>query len=134
MPASNCEGQFNDFSTYHLQTSDFELDFDITDSDGDLLYDVDENIKELSGFDEELLQARKSNIEKQAKEKADRVNLDKIPSRSIGINIGFEDICKNKGVKYEGKLDGNDLYFDSSDQSSDICDEEEGDPVDDDEV
>ncbi|KAF3659980.1 hypothetical protein FXO37_13722 [Capsicum annuum] len=73
------EGQVNDFSTYYLQTSDSELDFDITDSDGDSLYDVDENIEELSDFDEELLQARKSNIEKQAKEKVDRVNLDEIP-------------------------------------------------------
>ncbi|KAM3290823.1 hypothetical protein P3S67_019112 [Capsicum chacoense] len=49
------EGQFNDFSIYHLQTSDSELDFDFTDSDGDSLYDVDKNIEELSDFDEELL-------------------------------------------------------------------------------
>ncbi|PHT65955.1 hypothetical protein T459_30380 [Capsicum annuum] len=49
------EGQFNDFPTYHLQTSDSELDFDWTDSDGDSLNDVDENIEELSDFDEELL-------------------------------------------------------------------------------
>ncbi|KAF3625777.1 putative (+)-neomenthol dehydrogenase-like [Capsicum annuum] len=69
------EGQVNDFSAYHLQTFDSELNFDITDSDGDSLYDVDENIEELSDFDEELFQARKSNIEKQAKEKTDRVNL-----------------------------------------------------------
>ncbi|PHU13786.1 hypothetical protein BC332_14991 [Capsicum chinense] len=57
-------GQFKDFSTYHLQTSDSELDFDWTDSDGDSLYDVDENIEELSDFDEELLHVRKANIEK----------------------------------------------------------------------
>ncbi|KAM3396107.1 hypothetical protein P3S68_005113 [Capsicum galapagoense] len=49
------EGQFNDFSTYHLQTSDSELDFDWIDSDGDSLYDVDENIEKLSDFDEEVL-------------------------------------------------------------------------------
>ncbi|KAM3326609.1 hypothetical protein P3S67_001735 [Capsicum chacoense] len=128
------EGQFNDFSTYHLQTSDSELDFDWTDFDGHSLYDVDENIEELSDFNEELLQVKKANIKKQAKEKADRVNLDEIPSGPVGIDVGFEDICKNKEIRYEGKLSGDDLYFDSSDSDSDISDEEEGDPVDDDEV
>ncbi|PHU29060.1 hypothetical protein BC332_01153 [Capsicum chinense] len=128
------EGQVNDFSTYYLQKFNSELDFDITDSDGDSLYDVDENIKELSDFDEELLQAKKSNIEKQAKKKADRVNLDEIPSGPVGINAGFEDICKNKVVRYKGKLGGDDPYFDSSNTDSDISDEEERHPVDDDEV
>ncbi|KAM3321683.1 hypothetical protein P3S67_002834 [Capsicum chacoense] len=128
------EGQFNDFSTYHLQTSDSELDFDFTDSDGDSLYDVDENIEKLSDFDEELLQARKANIDKQAKVKADRVNLDEIPSGSVGIDVGFENICKNKGVRYKDKLGGDDPYFDSSDSSSDISNKEEGDIVVDDEV
>ncbi|PHT89209.1 hypothetical protein T459_04322 [Capsicum annuum] len=80
-----------------------DLDFDWTDSDGDSLYDVDENIEELSDFDEELLQVRKANIEKQAKEKVDRVNLNEIPSGPV-------------------------------DSGSDISDEEEGDPVNDDEV
>ncbi|KAF3620196.1 hypothetical protein FXO38_32506 [Capsicum annuum] len=69
------EGQVNDFSTYHLQTFDSELDFDITDSDGDSLYDVDENIEE--------------------------VNLDEIPSGPVDIDAGFEEICKNKEVRYE---------------------------------
>ncbi|KAF3681415.1 hypothetical protein FXO38_01716 [Capsicum annuum] len=101
------EGQVNDFSTYHLQTSDYELDFDITDSDGDSLYDAAENIEELSDFDEELLQ---------------------------GIDVGFEDICKNKGVRHEGKLGVDNPSFDSSDLGSDISDEVEGDPVNDDEV
>ncbi|KAF3627531.1 hypothetical protein FXO38_28706 [Capsicum annuum] len=116
------EGQFNDFFTYHLQTSDSELDFDFTDFDGDSLYDVDENIKELSDFDEEFLQARKTNIDKQVKEKADRVNLDEIPSGPVSINAGFGDIYKNKRVRYEGKLGGDDPYFDSSDPASDISD------------
>ncbi|KAM3340020.1 hypothetical protein P3S68_029890 [Capsicum galapagoense] len=128
------EGQVNDFSTYHLQTSDSELDFDITDSDGDSLYDAAENIEELSDFDEELLQARKSNIKKQAKQKADRVKIDEIPSGPVGIDAGFEDICKNKGVRREGKLGVDDPSFDSSDLGSDISNEKEGDPVNDDEV
>ncbi|KAF3622632.1 hypothetical protein FXO37_32258 [Capsicum annuum] len=101
------EGQVNDFSTYHLQIFDSELDFDITDSDGYSLYDVDENIEE--------------------------VNLDEIPSGPVDIDAGFEEICKNKEVRYEGKLGGNNPYFDSSDQDSDIS-EEEGDHVDDDEL
>ncbi|KAF3653705.1 hypothetical protein FXO38_15522 [Capsicum annuum] len=87
-----------------------------------------------SDFDEELLQVRKANIEKQAKEKADRVNIDEIPSGPVDIDTGFEDISKNKGVIYEGKLGGDDPYFDSSDSGSDISNEKEGDPIDDDEV
>ncbi|KAF3655982.1 hypothetical protein FXO37_15654 [Capsicum annuum] len=64
----------------------------------------------------------------------DRGDLDEIPSGPVGIDASFEDIYKNKGVRYEGKLGGNDPYFDSLDPGSDISDEEEGDPVDDDEV
>ncbi|KAM3326280.1 hypothetical protein P3S67_001406 [Capsicum chacoense] len=90
--------------------------------------------EELSDFDEELLQVRKANIEKEAKEKADRVNVDEIPSGPVDIDAGFEDICKNKGVRYEGKLGGDDPYFNSSDLGSEISDEEEEDPIDDDEV
>ncbi|PHU20030.1 hypothetical protein BC332_11181 [Capsicum chinense] len=90
--------------------------------------------EELSDFDEEFLQARKTNIDKQTKEKADRVNLDEIPSGPVSINAGFGDIYKNKRVRYEGKLGGDDPYFDSSDPGSDISDEEERDPVDDGEV
>ncbi|XP_016567020.1 uncharacterized protein LOC107865218 [Capsicum annuum] len=40
---------------------------------------------------------------------------------------------RTREVRYEGKLGGDDPYFDSSDPGSDINDEEEG-PVDDDEV
>ncbi|KAF3663808.1 putative (+)-neomenthol dehydrogenase-like [Capsicum annuum] len=58
--------------------------------------------EELSDFDEELLQVRKANIEKQAKEKADRVNVDEIPSGPVDIDADFEDMCKNKGIRYEG--------------------------------
>ncbi|PHT36170.1 hypothetical protein CQW23_23870 [Capsicum baccatum] len=84
-----------------------------TNSDGDSLYNVDENIEELSNFDEELLH---------------------IPSGPVDIAAAFEDIYKNKGFRYEGKLGGDDTYFDSSDPGSEISDEEEGDPVNDDEV
>ncbi|KAF3667602.1 putative (+)-neomenthol dehydrogenase-like [Capsicum annuum] len=57
-----------------------------------------------------------------------------IPFGSVDIDAGFEDICKNKGVRYEGKLGGVDPYFNSSDLGSDISDEKEGDPIDDDEM
>ncbi|KAH0680196.1 hypothetical protein KY284_021281 [Solanum tuberosum] len=84
--------------------------------------------------DEGQGQARKSNIQEQVnKEKAARINVDEIPSGPVGIDAGFEDIYKNKRGIYEGKLGGDDLYFDSSDPDSDIS-EDEGDPVDSDEV
>ncbi|KAF3633646.1 hypothetical protein FXO37_26944 [Capsicum annuum] len=85
------------------------VDFDITDSDDDSLYDIDENVEDLSDFDENLLQVRKCNIAKQVKEKSDRVNLDEIPSGPVGIDVGFEEICKNKGVKYEDE--NNQMYL-----------------------
>ncbi|PHT58298.1 hypothetical protein CQW23_00661 [Capsicum baccatum] len=81
----------------------------------------------------DLGEDKKSNIEKQAKEKADRVNLDEIPSAPVVIDAGFEDIIKNKGFIYKGKLGRNGPYFDSSDPDSDIS-KEEGDPVNDDEL
>ncbi|KAH0658702.1 hypothetical protein KY285_027243 [Solanum tuberosum] len=102
-------------------------------SDSDSLYDVDENIDDLSDLDGELLQARQSNIQEQVKEKADRVNLDEIPSGPVGIDAGFEDIYKERRGRFEGNLGGDDPYFDSSDPGSDIS-EDEGDPVENDEV
>lgn len=56
-------------------------------------------------------QDKKANIDKQAKEKADRVNLDEITSESVGIDTGFEDTCKNKGIRYKGKLGGEYHYL-----------------------
>ncbi|KAH0686226.1 hypothetical protein KY289_016993 [Solanum tuberosum] len=102
-------------------------------SDSDSLYDVDENIDDLSDLDEELLQARQSNIQEQVKEKTDRVNLDEIPSGPVGIDAGFEDIYKERRGRFEDNLDGDDPYFDSSDPDSDIS-EDEGDPVENDEM
>ncbi|KAG5570412.1 hypothetical protein H5410_060178 [Solanum commersonii] len=95
-------------------------------SDSDSLYDIDENIDDLSDLDEELLQARQSNIQEQVKEKTARVNLDEIPSSPVGIDAGFEDIYKEKRGRFEGNLGGDDLYFDNSDPGSDIS-EDEGD-------
>ncbi|KAH0694129.1 hypothetical protein KY285_021226 [Solanum tuberosum] len=109
-------------------------DVDAKQSDSESLYDVDENIDDLSDLDFEFVEARKSNIQEQVnKEKAARINVDEIPSGPVGIDAGFEDIYKNKRGIYEGKLGGDDLYFDSSDPDSDIS-EDEGDPVDSDEV
>ncbi|KAH0690160.1 hypothetical protein KY289_017518 [Solanum tuberosum] len=102
-------------------------------SDSDSLYDVDENIDDLSDLDDELLQARLSNIQEQVKEKTDRVNLDEIPSCPISINDGFEDIYKENRGRFEGNLGGDDPYFDSSDPGSDISEYEKG-PVENDEV
>uniref|UniRef100_A0A0V0IX52 Putative ovule protein n=1 Tax=Solanum chacoense TaxID=4108 RepID=A0A0V0IX52_SOLCH len=94
-------------------------------SDSDSLYDIDENIDDLSDLEEELLQARQSNIQEQVKEKTARVNLDEIPSDPVDIDAGFEDIYKEKRRRFEGNLGGDDPYFDSSDPGSDISEDEE---------
>uniref|UniRef100_M1D855 Transposon MuDR mudrA n=1 Tax=Solanum tuberosum TaxID=4113 RepID=M1D855_SOLTU len=92
----------------------------------DSLYDIDENIDDLSDLNEELLQARQSNIQEQVKEKTARVNLDEIPSGPVGIDASFEDIYKEKRGRFEGNLGGDDPYFDSSDPGSDISEDEGG--------
>ncbi|KAH0711829.1 hypothetical protein KY289_007788 [Solanum tuberosum] len=103
-------------------------------SDSESLYDVDENIDDLSDLDTELVEARQSIIQEQVnKEKTARINVVEIPSGPVSIDAGFEDIYKNKRGRYEGKLGGDYLYFDSSDPGSDLS-EDEGDPVDSDEV
>ncbi|KAH0764965.1 hypothetical protein KY285_000836 [Solanum tuberosum] len=65
-------------------------------------YGVDENIDDLSDLDEELLQARQSNIQEQVKEKVDRVNLDEIPSSPVDLGSDIsedeEDPVKNDEV------------------------------------
>uniref|UniRef100_M1C228 Transposon MuDR mudrA n=1 Tax=Solanum tuberosum TaxID=4113 RepID=M1C228_SOLTU len=77
-----CQGQGNDFSSYHLHTSDeSDVDVDAKQSVSESLYDVDENIDDLSDLDSEFVEARKSNIQEQVnKEKAARINVDEIPS------------------------------------------------------
>ncbi|KAH0638782.1 hypothetical protein KY285_035368 [Solanum tuberosum] len=102
-------------------------------SDSDSLYDIDENIDDLSDLNDELLQDRQSNIQEQVKEKTARVNLDEIPSGPVGIDAGFEDIYKEKKGIFEGNLGGDDPYFNNSDPGSDIS-EDEGDPVENDKV
>ncbi|KAG5600465.1 hypothetical protein H5410_031835 [Solanum commersonii] len=79
-------------------------------------------VEEQSPLVEEQGPAPRSNIQEQVKEKTDRVNLDEIPSGHVG----------ERG-RFEGNLGGDDLYFDSSDLGSDIS-EDEGDPVENDEV
>ncbi|KAG5576610.1 hypothetical protein H5410_056744 [Solanum commersonii] len=74
------------------------------------LYDVDENIDDLSDLDGEFDRARHPNIQEQ-----------------------FEDINKNNMRRYEGKLCGNGLYFDSLDLGCDIS-EDEGEHVESDKV
>ncbi|KAH0645039.1 hypothetical protein KY284_032923 [Solanum tuberosum] len=51
------QGQRNDFSSYHLQTSD-ESDVDVEQSNFESLYDVDESIDDLSDLDNEFVEAR----------------------------------------------------------------------------
>ncbi|KAH0706489.1 hypothetical protein KY290_011069 [Solanum tuberosum] len=124
------QGQGNDFSSYHLQTSnESDVDIDAEQSNSESLYDVDENIDDLSDLDTEFVEARQSNIQEQVgKEKAARINVAEIPFGPVGINAGFEDMNKNKRGRYKGKLGGDDLYFDSSDPGSDIS-EDQGDLI-----
>ncbi|KAH0727918.1 hypothetical protein KY289_003966 [Solanum tuberosum] len=61
-------------------------------------------------------------------EDLNEVQIAQLLTPKKGIDAGFEDINKNKRERYEGKLGGDDLYFDRSDPGSDIS-EDEGDPV-----
>ncbi|KAH0636145.1 hypothetical protein KY285_035892 [Solanum tuberosum] len=73
--------------------------------------------------------APESNTQEQvSKEKTARINIEEIHSDPVGIDASFEDINKNKRGRYEGKLGGDNLNFDSLDPGSEI-NEDEGDPV-----
>ncbi|KAH0712293.1 hypothetical protein KY289_008252 [Solanum tuberosum] len=99
------EGEGNTFSSYHLQTNDeSNVNLDVEQFNSESRYDVDENIDDLSDLDDELDKARQPNIQEQ----------------------------NNRG-RYEGKLGGNDLYFDSLDPGCDIS-EDEGDHIESNEV
>ncbi|XP_070032093.1 uncharacterized protein [Nicotiana tomentosiformis] len=91
-------GEGNNFSSYHLQTSESNFDEDFDDSERD-----------------------------------SQVNIDEILYGPVGIDSGIEDMHKNKKGKYEGKLGGDDQYFDSSDLGSE-CSDDEREPVGTDEV
>ena len=45
-----------------------------------------------------FIQARQSNIQEQVKEKADRVNLDEIPSGSVGIDAVLKTFIRREGL------------------------------------
>ncbi|KAH0666102.1 hypothetical protein KY285_027308 [Solanum tuberosum] len=83
----------------------------------DSLYDVNENIDDWSDLDKELLQARQSNIQEQVKEKADKVNLDEIPSDPVDLD---SDISEDEGDPVENdevvdpapRKESTKIYFD----------------------
>ncbi|KAH0649269.1 hypothetical protein KY285_034517 [Solanum tuberosum] len=95
-------------------------------SDFDSLYDVDENIDDLSDLDEELLQPRQSNIQEQVKEKANRVNLNEIPSGPVDPG---SDISENEGDIVENdevvdptpRKESTKIYFDPIAKSKTSC-------------
>ncbi|KAG5570771.1 hypothetical protein H5410_060537 [Solanum commersonii] len=93
----------------------------------------DENENRHLNQNQSPLVEKQSNIQEQVKEKADRVNLDEISSGPVGIDADFEDIYKEKRGRFKGNLGGDNPYFDSSDPDSDIS-EDEGDPIENDEV
>jgi len=91
------EGEGNNFSSYHLQTSESDFDEDFDDSEeSDSLFDIDENIEECSNLEDDSTEIRQSKINKK---KDAQVNVDEIPSGPVGIDSGFEDMHKNKRGK-----------------------------------
>ncbi|KAK4376867.1 hypothetical protein RND71_003163 [Anisodus tanguticus] len=132
------EVEGNDFSSYHFQTSDESDDYNYEESeqsDSDSLFDVDENINDLSDLDEEFVEARHANIRgKLDKKKAEKVNVDEISYGPVGLDTEFKHVFKNKRERYEGKLEGDDPYFEYSNLGSEVSDKEGGKPVENDEV
>ncbi|XP_070034309.1 uncharacterized protein [Nicotiana tomentosiformis] len=116
------ESEGNNFSSYHLQTSESHFDEDFDDYEGsNSLFEIDKNIEECSDLEDDLAETRQSKINKK---KDAQVSIDEIPSGTVGIDSGFEDMHKNKREKYEGKLEGDDQYFNSSDPGSECNDDE----------
>ncbi|OIT38859.1 hypothetical protein A4A49_64504 [Nicotiana attenuata] len=62
------EGESNNFSSYHLQTSESESDEDLDDSEGsDSLFDIDENIEECSEISPMAMEILGENAQRAAK-------------------------------------------------------------------
>ncbi|XP_070030019.1 uncharacterized protein [Nicotiana sylvestris] len=104
----------DDFYNFHL-TNDSEGDVE-----DESLYGADEDIVgETSDLEPEVVAARQAKVNaKRSKLRSSKVNTDEIHSGPVGMDPGFEDMYKDRGSKYAGKLGGDEQYLDSSDPGS----------------
>ncbi|KAH0673736.1 hypothetical protein KY284_024823 [Solanum tuberosum] len=100
-----------------LNFEDDDLD-DVPDQDDS---EVDE---ELRAFREKLREDKKNEAAKQ-KKRTKKLSKDQgVELGEVGIDKGFENIFTNKAAKFNGKLGGDEVFIDSSDEPSEDSDEE----------
>ncbi|KAK4354494.1 hypothetical protein RND71_026688 [Anisodus tanguticus] len=73
----------------------------------------------------ELLRQQKRNEPAKLKKKGKKPSKpQEVELGEAGIDRGFEDIFKNEGNKFAGRLGGDEVYIDSSNEQSEYNDEE----------
>ncbi|KAH0699235.1 hypothetical protein KY284_013450 [Solanum tuberosum] len=100
------------------------LDFE--DDDLDYVPDQDDSEvdEELRAFREKLREDKKNEVAKQKKRTKKPSKDQGVELEEVGIDKGFENIFTNKAAKYNGKLGGDEVFIDSSDEPSEDIDEE----------
>ncbi|KAH0726929.1 hypothetical protein KY284_002794 [Solanum tuberosum] len=100
------------------------LDFEEDDLDDVPDQDDSEVDEELRAFREKLREDEKNKAAKQ-KKKTKKPSKDQgVELGKVGIDKGFENIFTNKAAKYNGKLGGDEVFIDSSDEPSENSDDE----------
>ncbi|KAH0766752.1 hypothetical protein KY285_002623 [Solanum tuberosum] len=100
------------------------LDFEEDDLDDVPDQDDSEVDEELRAFREKLREDEKNEAAKQ-KKKTKKPSKDQgVELGKVGIDKGFENIFTNKAAKYNGKLGGDEVFIDSSDEPSEDSDDE----------
>ncbi|KAG5582747.1 hypothetical protein H5410_053374 [Solanum commersonii] len=106
------------------EENDDSLNFEEDDLDDVPDQDDSEVDEELRTFREKLREDKKNEAAKQ-KKRTKKLSKDQgVELGEVGIDKGFENIFTNKATKFNGKLGGDEVFIDSSDEPSEDSDEE----------
>ncbi|KAH0712116.1 hypothetical protein KY289_008075 [Solanum tuberosum] len=100
------------------------LDFEEDDLDDVSDQDDSEVDEELRAFREKLREEKKMKLQSKKKRTKKPLKDQGVELGEVGIDKGFENIFTNKAAKYNGKLRGDEVFIDSSDEPSEDSDEE----------
>ncbi|WMV48790.1 hypothetical protein MTR67_042175 [Solanum verrucosum] len=106
------------------EENDDSLNFEEDNLDDVPDQDDSEVDEELRAFREKLREDKQNEAAKQ-KKRTKKLSKDQgVELGEVGIDKGFENIFTNKAAKFNGKLGGDEVFIDSSDEPSEDSDEE----------
>ncbi|KAG5576123.1 hypothetical protein H5410_056257 [Solanum commersonii] len=100
------------------------LDFEEDDLDDVPHQDDSEVDEELRAFRQKLREEKKKKLQRKKKRTKKPLKDQGVELGEVGIDKRFENIFTNKAAKYNGKLGGDEVFIDSSDELSEDSDEE----------